>query len=100
MLKVEQSGPVLRVQLNRPEVRNALNEELIDAISSLYSTVSEAIRVIVLEGNGTTFCAGGDLDWMKRAAHYTEEENYRDAMNIAKMFAAIRDAKPVTIASV
>jgi methylglutaconyl-CoA hydratase len=100
MLKVEQSGPVLRVQLNRPEVRNALNEELIDAISSLYSTVSDAIRVIVLEGNGATFCAGGDLDWMKRAAHYTEEENYRDAMNIAKMFAAIRDAKPVTIASV
>lgn len=100
MLKVERLGPVLRVSLARSEVRNALNDELIDAVYSLYSTVSDEIRAVVLEGQGASFCAGGDLEWMKRAANYTEEQNFEDAMRIARMFAAIRDCRAVTIASV
>lgn len=100
MLKVDREGAVLRVKLNRPEVRNALNDELIDAIYQLFSTVSPEIRAIVLSGEGPAFCAGGDLEWMKKAANYTEEQNVADAMRISKMFSAIRDCAAVTIANV
>lgn len=99
MIKVERFGPVLTVSLNRPEVRNALNEELINALYEIFSTVSREIRVIVLSGEGTSFCAGGDLEWMKRAANYSEEENKQDAIRLAKMFQAIRNCHAVTIAS-
>lgn len=100
MLKVDREGAVLRVSLNRSEVRNALNDELIDALYQLFSTLSLEIRVVVLTGEGTSFCAGGDLEWMKKAAAYTEEQNYADALRISKMFSAIRDCHAVTIASV
>ena len=100
MLKVEREGAVLRVSLNRPEVRNALNDELIAAITQVFTTVSTDIRVIVISGEGAAFCAGGDLEWMRKAAGYTEAENVADAMRISKMFTTIRDCHAVTIASV
>lgn len=100
MLKVDREGPVLRVSLNRPEVRNALNDELIASLYQLFTTLSSEIRVVVLSGEGTAFCAGGDLEWMRKAAGYSEEENLADAMRISKMFTAIRDCQAVTIASV
>ena len=100
MLKVDREGTVLRVSLNRPEVRNALNDELIDGLYQLFSTVSPEIRVVVLDGEGTSFCSGGDLEWMRKAAGYSEAENVADALRISKMFSAIRDCRAVTIASV
>jgi methylglutaconyl-CoA hydratase len=100
MIKVEREGAVLRVSLNRPEVRNALNDELIAAITQVFTTVSSDIRVIVISGEGAAFCAGGDLEWMRKAAAYTEAENEADAMRISKMFSSIRDCHAVTIASV
>ena len=100
MLKVDREGAALRVSLNRTEVRNALNDELIDSLYQLFSTLSSEIRVVVLTGEGTSFCAGGDLEWMKKAAAYTEEQNIADALRISKMFSAIRDCRAVTIASV
>jgi methylglutaconyl-CoA hydratase len=100
MLKIEQNGPVLYVRLNRPEVRNAFNEALIAQIHEVFSTVSRDIRAIVLSGEGASFCAGGDLEWMRAAAGYSVEENERDALKLAKMFAAIRDCHAVTIANV
>jgi methylglutaconyl-CoA hydratase len=100
MIKVDRHGSVLRVSLNRPEVRNALNDELIQNVYEVFSTVSKEIRVIVLSGEGAAFCAGGDLEWMKKAAGYSVEENKADAMKIAKMFTAIRDCHAVSIASV
>jgi methylglutaconyl-CoA hydratase len=100
MLNVEREGAVLRVSLNRPEVRNALNDELIDSITNVFSTVAPDIRVIVISGEGAAFCAGGDLEWMRKAAGYSEAENIADAMRISKMFSSIRDCHAVTIASV
>ncbi len=100
MLKVERDGAVLRVSLNRPEVRNALNDELIASITQVFTTVASDIRVIVVSGEGAAFCAGGDLEWMRKAAGYTEAENNADAMRISKMFSSIRDCNAVTIASV
>lgn len=100
MLKVDREGSVLRVTLNRPDVRNALNDELIDSLYQLFSTVSSDIRVVILSGAGSVFCAGGDLEWMRKAATYSESENAADAMRISKMFSAIRDCAAVTIAVV
>ena len=100
MLNVERDGAVLRVSLNRPEVRNALNDELIASITQVFTTVASDIRVIVVSGEGAAFCAGGDLEWMRKAAGYSEAENIADAMRISKMFSSIRDSNAVTIASV
>lgn len=100
MLKVERDGAVLRVSLNRPEVRNALNDELIASITNVFTTLSSDIRVVVISGEGAAFCAGGDLEWMRKAAGYTEAENEADALRVSQMFSAIRDCHAVTIASV
>jgi enoyl-CoA hydratase/carnithine racemase len=100
MLNVEREGALLRVNINRPEVRNALNDELIGSIDQLFSTVSSEIRVIVIAGEGSAFCAGGDLEWMRKAAGYSEAENIADAMRVSKMFSAIRNCHAVTVASV
>ena len=100
MLKVDREGAVLRVRLNRPDVRNALNDELIDSIYQVFSTLSSEIRVVVISGEGASFCAGGDLEWMRKAAGYSEAENVADAMRISKMFSSIRDCPAVTIAQV
>ena len=100
MLKVEHDGSVLRVSLNRPEVRNALNDELIAAITELFTTMPNTVRVVVLSGEGNAFCTGGDLEWMRKAAGYTDAENVADALKVSKMFSSIRDCPAVTIASV
>jgi enoyl-CoA hydratase/carnithine racemase len=100
MIKVDRHGPVLRVQLNRPEVRNALNDDLIGALYQVFTTVSTDIRAIILGGEGPAFCAGGDLDWMRKAAAYTEEENKRDAMLVSKLWAAVQNCHAFTLANV
>ncbi|MBW7927914.1 MAG: enoyl-CoA hydratase/isomerase family protein, partial [Fimbriimonadaceae bacterium] len=70
MLRVEADGPVLRVTLNRPEVRNAFGDVQIAALSEVFSNVPEGTRVVVLAGEGKVFCAGGDLEWMRRSFDY------------------------------
>lgn len=100
MLRVETQGPVLFVTLDRPEVRNALNDELIAKIGRVFAELPEGTRAVVIKGEGKSFCAGGDLEWMKKAAGYTDDENVRDAMKIARMFRAIAECPAVTIAAV
>ncbi|MCW5944065.1 MAG: enoyl-CoA hydratase/isomerase family protein [Fimbriimonadaceae bacterium] len=100
MLTVETSGSVLRLTLARPEVRNALDEALIARLSQEVLGLSPEVRVVVIEGQGKSFCAGGDLDWMRRAAGYTEEQNYRDAMNLADLYHGIVACPAVVIAKV
>src|SRR5262245_50818169 len=98
MLKGESYGAIATVTLNRPEVHNAFNDELIARITEAFQTLGRdpAIRVIVLRSNGKSFSAGGDLNWMKRAATYTAEENLRDARAGANMFLTVaRCPKPV-----
>ena len=71
-LRVERLGPTARVTLNRPEVRNAFNAELIAALTATFVTLGEeppeALRVVVLAGDGPVFCAGADVAWMRAAA--------------------------------
>lgn len=100
MLHVTQDGPVLRVHLNRPEVRNAFNDELIAALTKVFTEVTPQTRAVVVSGEGKAFCAGGDLEWMKKAAAYTEAENVRDAMALAGLFKAVAECPAVVIARV
>ncbi len=100
MLKVESKASVLNLTLNRPEVRNAINDELIAALTNALHSIPAETRAVVLRGEGQGFCAGGDLDWMRKAAAYTEEENYQDAMKLAGLFKAITDCPAVVISLV
>src|SRR5919206_3377567 len=91
-LIVEQSGGVLSVTLNRPEVRNAFNDELIaEAIDLFGGDAVRRARVVVLRGSGPSFCAGADLNWMSRMVRYTRDENVRDSAQLAKMYALINE---------
>jgi methylglutaconyl-CoA hydratase len=77
--------------LNRPDVRNAFNEEVIDELSrwAQVDAADEAIRCVVLSGAGKVFCAGADLAWMSKMVSYTREENVRDAQRMAQMFSLL-----------
>jgi methylglutaconyl-CoA hydratase len=101
-LTVEKKDRVARVTLNRPEVRNAFDEALIASLSAAFAELQgdAQVRVVVLAANGAAFCAGADLNWMKRMAAYSYEENLADGRALAAMLAAIdRFSKP-TIARV
>jgi methylglutaconyl-CoA hydratase len=98
MLKIETAGAIATLTLDRPAVHNAFNDELIARITKAVEELGAhpGIRVIVLRANGPSFSAGGDLNWMKRAATYTAEENLRDARAGANMFLTVtRCPKPV-----
>jgi methylglutaconyl-CoA hydratase len=86
-VQVSRDGPVATVTLCRPEVRNAFNEEVIALLAQAFMALrdQEGLRVVVLQGEGPTFCAGADLEWMRRAASWSEEENRRDALALASM---------------
>lgn len=93
-LLVETKDCVTKVQLNRPEVRNAFDDSLIAEIKRVFSNIEG--RAVVLSGSGKVFCAGGDLQWMQRSIDFTEEENVVDATRLAEMFEAI-DSCPVPV---
>ena len=104
MLLIERDGPVVRVTLNRPEVRNAFNEELIaqlsawaeSAAASAEADSGDAPRIAVLAGAGKVFSAGADLTWMSKMVGYSREENVRDARAMARMFEAL-DRLPIPL---
>jgi len=91
-LEIEHADGVLTVTLNRPEVHNAFNDELIAEAIDLFSSIdAEATRVVVLKGTGKNFCAGADLNWMSRMVSYTRDENVRDSSKLAKMYALMNE---------
>ena len=95
-LLTEQSETVLTVTLNRAEVHNAFNDELIGEAIDLFTNLPREARAVVLRGTGANFCAGADLNWMSRMVSYTREENIRDSSLLAKMYAVI-DECPVPV---
>jgi methylglutaconyl-CoA hydratase len=99
-LLVELSGGVALVTLNRPEVRNAFNAELIGELRAVFASLAgeppDALRAVVLAGNGRSFCAGADIDWMRASLDLSLDENEADAGRMAEMFATI-DACPVPV---
>lgn len=90
-LIVRREGPVEYVSLNRPDVRNAFNEELIAELTVWASTIhgDADVRAAVLSGEGKSFCAGADIGWMARTIEFSEDENMRDAAAASRMFGAL-----------
>src|SRR5258706_1791404 len=97
-LQVRREAGVEHVVLNRPEVRNAFNEELIAEIAAwaVRASSDKELRAVVLSGAGPIFCAGADLAWMSKMASYSKEDNIRDATAAAGMFSAV-DSLPVPV---
>lgn len=92
------SRGVLTIALNRPEVRNAFNGEVIAELARAFEkdARAESVRAIVLRGNGPVFCAGGDLNWMRQSIELSYEENLKDTLALARMFALLNECpKPV-----
>jgi methylglutaconyl-CoA hydratase len=102
MLEVVNQGGVARITLNRPELRNAFDDVLIRHLRTAFAEIEKdkSIRMLVLAGNGPAFCAGADLNWMKRMAGYGYEENLADARALAEMLAALDRMPKPTIARV
>ncbi|MBC8735361.1 enoyl-CoA hydratase/isomerase family protein [Paraburkholderia sp. UCT31] len=97
-LKVEFAGQIATVALNRPDVRNAFNETMIAELTAAFTALDtrDDLRAVVLAANGKAFCAGADLNWMKKMAGYSDDENRADAMRLAGMLSAVyRCNKPV-----
>jgi len=107
MLKVAIEGKVVRITLNRPEVHNAFNEVVIAELTEAFRGLSEqasagvdGLRVVILTGEGKSFCAGADLNWMKKMASYSYEENIDDALALADLMYTIYNCPLPTIARV
>jgi methylglutaconyl-CoA hydratase len=97
-VKLDIKDGIARVTLNRPDVRNAFNDELIIELCNLFQAIrkDDDIRVVVLTGEGKAFCAGADLNWMKKMVHYDRMENIMDAEHLVDMLEFIDTCpKPV-----
>src|SRR6478672_11827530 len=102
-LRVERTGPggaVARVTLSRPEVHNAFDASLIAELRTTFAGLAReeppALRAVVLAGDGSSFCAGADVSWMRAAMALDVEGNEQDAMAMAEMFEAL-DTCPVPV---
>ena len=97
-LIVSEENGVLSVTLNRPDVHNAFNDELIAEAIGVFGAINAKtpLRAVVLRSDGANFCAGADLNWMSRMVSYTREENIRDSSQLAKMYALINEC-PVPV---
>ncbi|MFT4256233.1 MAG: enoyl-CoA hydratase/isomerase family protein [Pseudoxanthomonas sp.] len=102
ILQIERNGAVATLWLNRPDVHNAFDEHLIAAIAATLRAVDAdaGVRVVVLGGRGKSFCAGGDLQWMRRIAGFGREENLADAGALAEMLRTLATLSKPTIARV
>lgn len=101
-IESEQRGPARWLWLNRPEVRNAFNEELIADIAQAFADVeaSAETRVVVVAARGPAFCAGADLNWMRAMAEFSHADNHADALKVARMFHAVHSCSRPVIARV
>lgn len=104
VLRVERAGVVARVMLARPEVRNAFNAELIAELRRTFDALAteppDALRAVVLAGQGKAFCAGADIEWQRAAMALSMEENEADAGRLQEMLAAIDECPVPVVAAV
>ena len=99
---IEIDGPLGIVTLNNPEKHNAFDDAFIAELTSAFQTldVNPAVRVVILSAAGKSFSAGADLNWMKRMAEYSPEENLRDAKALALLMSTLHGLSKPTIARV
>ncbi|MDX6485806.1 MAG: methylglutaconyl-CoA hydratase [Gaiellaceae bacterium] len=98
-LKIERENDVLRITLARPDSRNAFDAQLISELSQAFVDVGKA-RAVVLAGEGASFCAGADVDWMRASAGLSVEENVADANAMRQMFESIDNCPAPVVARV
>jgi methylglutaconyl-CoA hydratase len=93
---------VAKIILNRPEIHNAFNEVMIQDLIDVFRNISKdnEVRVVVLTGNGKSFCAGADLNWMKKVVDFSYEENLKESLELAEFFYLIYSLPKPTIARV
>ncbi len=97
-IKISEEGRVIYLLLNRPELHNAFNEEMIAEVTHAFDRINQSdARVVVIKGEGKSFCAGADLNWMKKMKDYTEEENEKDARGLDGMFYSIYSSPKAVI---
>jgi methylglutaconyl-CoA hydratase len=84
---------ILEIALNRPEIRNAFNEKMIEELSRVFrnEAMDPKVRAVVLRGNGSVFCAGGDLNWMRQSIELTLEGNLEDTLTLTRMFETMNE---------
>jgi methylglutaconyl-CoA hydratase len=101
-LQLQFERGVETVTLNRPDVRNAFNDEFIAELAAVFLELAKRpeVRCVVLAAHGPAFCAGADLNWMKRIADYSREENIEDASGLARMLEVLYRCPKPTIARV
>ncbi|NIM20137.1 MAG: hypothetical protein GTO51_07885 [Candidatus Latescibacteria bacterium] len=101
-IEVVEKGPVAEVILSRPEVRNAFDEILLGELNRALQSIGgeKRIRIVVLTGKGEAFSAGADLNWMRKVAGYTYEQNVSDAKTLADAIQALYSMPQATIARV
>lgn len=99
---IETDGPIGIVTLNRPEKHNAFDDTLIAQLTQALKEMErdDAVRVVILSAAGKSFSAGADLNWMKRIATYSQEENLRDATALGELMRTLHDLSKPTIARV
>jgi methylglutaconyl-CoA hydratase len=97
-ITTRRDGAVEYLTLNRPDVRNAFNEHVIEELTrwAAATAADASVRCVVLSGEGKMFCAGADVTWMSKMVSYTREENIRDAQAMARMFSAL-DTLPMPL---
>ena len=101
-VEIEENNGVATIWMNRPDVHNAFNAEVITDLTNAFHTLSltESVRVVILAGRGKSFSAGADLNWMKAAGEASLEANFEDARKLANMLRALAELEKPTIARV
>lgn len=101
-IQTKTENAVATITMNRPEVHNAFNEDVIAELTQAFEQAGadDAVRVVVLRGAGKSFSAGGDLNWMRKTADYTYDENVEDAMGLGRLLKTINTLPKPTIALV
>lgn len=86
-IKVERQDTIVTITLNRPKVRNAFNWTMIQDLFDVFRKIKEDdSRIVVLTGEGTCFCAGADLKWMRDVMKSSYEDNYKESLELAELF--------------
>jgi methylglutaconyl-CoA hydratase len=98
----EKNGKIFRISLNRPDVHNAFNNELIEDLYDIFQKLKDDndTRIIIITGMGKSFCAGADLNWMKSVLNYSYEQNYAESLKLTQLLYLIFTHPKPVIASV
>ena len=101
-IQITQQGSVLTLTLNRPDMRNAFNDEVVAELTQAFQDAASRgdVRALVLAAVGPAFCAGADLNWMRRMADNTRAENLADAAALAEMLRVMYECPKPTVARV